>query len=689
MRYTPESMLHRPILACLLVHAVTLFAAGTTVRFDPRSAAIGPFPTDFLTVEDAAQETGLRVNLPLPDCRTQPSACQEISLVNTLSGFPMQARLRVRFSGPVDPDTVKLGVFLVALDNLSNAENGLMRTGEVSTVDQVFYDPASNTAYARPDSFLDQHRRYGLMVTSAVRDAAGDPVEADPGYTACLAGPANPYCARLARLVSEHGPNFAPNRIVASSVFTTMAATGWLEGQRARVQDSAPNFRRTGTRSVFAVSDLASLTIRPQVRTDGTLAAAPLPLELFQGVGRIAFGSYRSPMGINEGAAILGLPADAEIFFHVFLPATPMPRGGYPVLIFGHGLTDSRFGAPSTVAAVMAQAGYATIAINAFGHGYGPDGKVVLTEKNGTVTELPTGGRGIDIDRNGGIGDLEGCVLPSLLGTRDCLRQTVIDLSQLVHTIRLGIDVDGDGVGDLNAGLISYAGQSLGAIYGTIFSAVEPGVGPTVLNVGGGSVVEISRLSAAVRPVAVFALATRTPSLLNKGADFDDNYVLRYRPAKVNNVAGAVEIQDYFELADWYQTSGDALAYATHLGYASPLRGVSAKPVLFQFAKGDRTVPNPQNTNLIRAANMRSNARYYRHDLARAAVPALPANPHAFLANLTSPAGAAIAIAAQSQMALFCASGGQVIQDVNEFLRAIFGQTLFEAPGFLTEDLNF
>jgi hypothetical protein len=28
----------------------------------------GPFPSDHFTVEDREQNTGLRVNLPLPDC---------------------------------------------------------------------------------------------------------------------------------------------------------------------------------------------------------------------------------------------------------------------------------------------------------------------------------------------------------------------------------------------------------------------------------------------------------------------------------------------------------------------------------------------------------------------------------------------------------------------------------------------
>jgi len=51
----------------------------------------------------------------------------------------------------------------------------------------------------------------------------------------------------------------------------------------------------------------------------------------------------------------------------------------------------------------------------------------------------------------------------------------------------------------------------------------------------------------------------------------------------------------------------------------STLPGVPIKRVLFQFARGDQTVPNPANSAWIRAAYMREWVLLYRHDLARAA----------------------------------------------------------------------
>ena len=56
----------RALLVAVLLGGL-LRAAGVTVRFDPGSAEVGPFPSDALTVTDLRQKTGVRVNLPLPD----------------------------------------------------------------------------------------------------------------------------------------------------------------------------------------------------------------------------------------------------------------------------------------------------------------------------------------------------------------------------------------------------------------------------------------------------------------------------------------------------------------------------------------------------------------------------------------------------------------------------------------------
>jgi hypothetical protein len=270
------------------------------------------------------------------------------------------------------------------------------------------------------------------------------------------------------------------------------------------------------------------------------------------------------------------------------------------------------------------------------------------------------------------------------------LRQTVIDLMQLVRVIESGgIDVDGDGAYDLDRERIYYFGQSFGSIYGAMLLGIEPGIRAGVANVGGGSIIEVARLGAFRGTVGV-ALATRIPALLNTpplvppAFGFNENIPFRDQPALTNTVAGAIEIQDFFDRAEWVAQSGNPVAYAPHIR-KDPLPGLTPKPLIVQFAKGDGTVPNPTNSSLIRAGELLDRTTYYRNDLAFAANPLVPKNPHTFLTNIGSPATALIALAAQAQIAAFFASDGAAVIDPDG------AGPLFETPiaSPLPEELNF
>src|SRR5688572_25735656 len=102
---------------------------------------------------------------------------------------------------------------------------------------------------------------------------------------------------------------------------------------------------------------------------------------------------------------------------------------------------------------------------------------------------------------------------------------------------------------------------------------------------------------------------------------------LRNQPPVINTVAGAMAIQQVFEHTEWVSGSGDPVAYAVHL-QKQPLKGVPAKPVILQFAKGDATHANPTTTAMLRAGDLAEQATYYRHDLAFARDPtAVPKDP--------------------------------------------------------------
>src|ERR1017187_2712219 len=706
------------LVAIALTLAFSLFApplvaSGVTVSWNPQDPTIGPYPTDALTTPDSTQKNGIRINLPMPDCTAAPSDCQDVQLINQLDGFQTAPRIRVTFSGPVDVNSIHHAIYYVVLDNLTQEEHGVDATGQMLYLTQMIYEPTTNSLYGKPDGNLDQHGRYAIVVTDVIRDMAGDPVEADPGYTACVnpgSLPQTSYCTELSQAVGSVAGRLAPTNIVGASVFTTMNVTTWMEKAYAQV----PNVGHPPTPTPPALiqfGNIASLVLHEQVAVNPAQfvdVALPITNPLIQGIGAIGFGSFASPNFLNGQQVIpwtptgqdVSLPGSVnEIYFHVFLPSSPQPAGGYPVVIYGHGFGDSQWGGPTAVAPTLAQAGFATIAINAVGHGFGPLSQVIMTDPSGHVTTLTAGGRSVDLNGDGQYDPSEGCQAadPAQVALRDCLRQTALDLSELVRTIQGGIDLDGDGKPDLDATKIYYVGESLGSMYGTIFSALDPAVRASVLNVGGGSVEDIVSWSESYHGLAAALLGARTPSLLNEGTDFNDNYVFPYQPVLVNDVPGAIEIQNAFELYEWFESPGDPVYFAPHMA-ASMLPGVPFKRILFQLARLDTTMPNMATTRLIKAANHPTTWEY-RHDIALADGLQVPQDPHPFLAlfigisgstvEFPSLDGIQIGLAAQQQVAGFFASDGQTAPDPNTFLPAGFPQGLFEVPAHLPEDNGY
>jgi hypothetical protein len=367
--------------------------------------------------------------------------------------------------------------------------------------------------------------------------------------------------------------------------------------------------------------------------------------------------------------------------FTLFVPAGTAPPGGWPVSIFGHGFTDSKNGAPWAVAGTLARAGIATIAINVVGHGFGPLGTYTVARVAGSPVTLPAGGRGIDQNGDGTIDSTEGVNAvgaQSLIGNRDGLRQTTIDLMELVKVVESGVDVDGNGSPDLSGSRIYYAGQSFGGIYGTELLGSEPDIRAGVPNVAGGPIIEIARLSPSFRPLVGIALITRSPSLYNavpnaSFTNFDENMPLRNLPIVTDTVPGASAIQEVIDRNEWAQQAANPAAYAPYI----------TQPVIFQFARGDKTVPNPTASAIFRACGCAARATLFRNDLAVAANPAVSHNPHTFLTNVIGP-GAPFAFEAQTQIATFFASDGGTTIDPDG------PGPFFETPtSIVPEDLAF
>jgi hypothetical protein len=680
----------------LLAAAVAVFALGVPGGALAAVRAEQPFPSNLFTELDLTQATLLRVDLPKPDCAARPSDCADIDVVNTLDGFNIQPRISIPFSGPIDVSTVSSQtVFLLGLD------------GRRIGINQIVWEPAANTLHVESDEQLRARSPYLLIVTSGVHGADGEPLDRSAFWRDVLFGrPADDAAKRYRTqlglaLAGAAIAGVKPSQIAAASVFTTQSIAAISQKIRAQIRSSspaAPSFTlgSAGERTVFPLSSIASIEWRRQTGTS-TFVTSPLALaalQVFPGsVGAVAFGSYRSPDYETAAKFIppygtrTGIPvpqSTSDIGFTLFVPAGTAPAGGWPVAIFGHGFTDSRNGAPWAVASSLTRAGIATIAINVVGHGGGALGTYTVNRTGGAAAvTVPAGGRGIDQNGNGTIDSTEGVnAAPpqTIISNRDGLRQTAIDLMQLVRVLEGGVDVDGDGASDLQQERIYYAGQSFGGIYGVPFLGLEPELHAGVPNVPGGPIIEIARLSPSFRPLVGLNLISRAPSLYNAIpnptlTNFVENIPLRNLPPVVDTVPGASAIQQLIDRSEWVQQAANPAGYA-------PL---VSRPIILQFARGDMTVPNPTTSAIIRAGDLASRTTLYRNDLAFAANPAVGRNPHAFLTNIANPAAAPFALAAQAQIATFFASDGATTIDPDG------AGPLFETPmiGPPPEDLAF
>jgi pimeloyl-ACP methyl ester carboxylesterase len=655
------------------------------------TSAEQPFPSNLFTVPDATQLTGVRVDLPQPDCSTNPSDCADVAVLNELDGFNIQPRISIPFSGPIELATVSNGtVFLVGPGD------------HVVGINQVVWEPLTNTLHVESDEQLAQDSTYLLVVSNGIRDTAGEPIKATFRHDLNFGQTKDPATKAYRKALLDALPmalagGVDPDDIAVASLFTTQSIDAISRKIRTQLHATPVTFALgpAGQRTVFPAA--TPIVWNRQVGTS-TFEPRTLPttaLFLFPGsvLAQVAFGSFASP-DYETAAKVIpavgtrtGMPAvqaTNQVQFTLFVPEGAKPAGGWPTAIFGHGFTDSKNGAPWAVAWSLGKAGIATIAINVVGHGFGPLGTYTATTAAGPLT-FPAGGRGIDQDGNGAIDSTEGVSAVganSLISSRDGLRQTTIDLMQLVKEIESGIDVDGDGSPDLSTSRIYYVGQSFGGIYGTQLLGLEPDLRAGVANVPGGPIIEIARLSPSFRFLVGSALKARTPSLYNNPApdllftNFNENIPLRNLPIVVDNVSGASAIQESLDRAEWAQQAGNPAAYA-------PLITIT-RPVIFQFAFGDKTVPNPTTSAILRACGCKARATLFRNDLAFAANPAVGKNPHTFLTNLGA-AGIGYALAAQAQIATFLASDGATTVDPDGA-----GGPFFETPtSKVPEELNY
>jgi hypothetical protein len=688
--------------------------------FDLGAPERGAFPSDIFTVEDASQNTGRRLAHPYPDCSARPSDCDDLDVVNTLDGWGLQTRVSVPFSGDIDPNSVTSeSIFVVGL---GSTLPGNAPGGERIGINQVVWDVTTHTLHFEVDRLLDQHRRYGVIVTRDVFDTRGKRVKKTDAFENYSTTAPAWYAAQLDEaLAAAHALGVPPGHVVTAAVFTTQTITSPMERIRDVVNAGTPEpadflLGPNGERTVFKRADVKSVVLRQQTTITPSFMDLPIPLAQLDAVGgavgTIAYGRYVSPSYLVPGEYIpaVGTLADtppargsATVPFTLYLPSGDKPPGGWPIVLTGGGTSTNQHAVPTNFGSKLAQHGIATIGISQVGQGFGPLSQLVVTKTDGTILTFADAGRGVDQNGDGTYAALEGSEAAAprtwTISVRDTYKQMVIDLMQLVRVIEVGMDVDGDTTSDIDPTRIYYLGASAGTMMGASFVALEPAVSAAAFVSPPGVIPEHARWQPNRRPAIGTALAARTPSLLNAddgltsidgvaiGAPFfNENKPLRDQPVVINTIAGATEIQRVLEWAEMAAEAGlSAVPWAKYLR-TQPLPGSYPKSILYLFGIGDQQAVNPGASELIREANLVDRATLYRHDIASVDDPSIPKNPHLFAAQPTSPNAIvrAISLGAQEQLAMFFESDGATII-------AATPSKYFETPILspLPETLNF
>ena len=407
-----------------------------------------------------------------------------------------------------------------------------------------------------------------VMVTNGVRDFRGNAVIRSDQYARMAAGiPDNTgnvatdgfanaigaaVQSSLGLLAAQAGVN--PDSVVVTNYFTCQSVTDVMDAGVAATVAQAPAVTSPGVAipGLDNVHDfLLAVGVDIGTNYNANLAQGTITLPTFYpgdssgpaGWEDAVTGYWTDGNQVYQSATAAPNPSFPTRYSPVAVPQgshevpvlvmTPNHVAGpYPVVIFQHGITRSRFdGAAFSI--MLCSAGFAVVSMDAplhgttdenpywAGHGSSAPGQAgeertlgIDRVGNNSGSFIDANMDGIaDLDENGyPVGDMvpdpSGAYFlnfPSLISSRSVWMQAVCDLAMLTETLPFW-DFDGDpGTGINGADFtdeVHYVGMSLGGLIGTTFiSAMPPGrVTTAELNVTGGGVAKMLENSPVYNP---------------------------------------------------------------------------------------------------------------------------------------------------------------------------------------------
>jgi pimeloyl-ACP methyl ester carboxylesterase len=514
------------------VHAIQT-RSSTAALFQPQQGIL-PYPTDLYF----AGSTDGTLNVP-----NQPA-------LNTLDGFSTTAVLRARFGGALNPASLtaqSVLVLQVTIDNATKATTGIVQPlvfGIDYTVGLGTESGVGNTILEiKPTHPLVASAGYLVFLTKAITDTAGHPTTADRAYASIQA--ALPTCAAIsdtslhdicqstgAHLQIAQSIGLNPADVVLSFSFSTQSIGDSLNAieQTAAAQPiklhstglttAQANPRLSGHANIYVGTLSLPYYLSRTEPLTGYWQGNPSPLDPYSRY-LTRFNPAPVPTETLQVPILVTVPNANSV------PQGIKPAGGWPVLIFEHGIARNRTDMLA-VADSFADSGFMVVAIDLPLHGLtDPTSALYASAANPLYSglSLPTAGsieRTFDLDvlnnTTGAAGpdgqiDSSGASfinLGSLPTTRDNFRQGAADLITLTRSLpNLSLTSGPDA--DVDLSRIHFLGHSLGAMVGGVYLGVasKAEVGTATLAMPGGGLANLLRDSPTLGPRIIAGISAQ------------------------------------------------------------------------------------------------------------------------------------------------------------------------------------
>jgi hypothetical protein len=258
----------------------------------------------------------------------------------------------------------------------------------------------------------------------------------------------------------------------------------------------------------------------------------------------------------------------------VFVPQGPAPPNGWPTIIYGHGLGSSKTSL-AILAPQLARAGFQSIGIDFVAHG--SRAKRISSDAAIGCNDNPN-----PPDPTVSPQCFQAIFSANLGQTRDNIRQTVLDLQQLIQSVKTCTTADPCGALVVDPDNMGYIGISLGGIIGSITVAEAEGLEAGVTNVAGGGLIDVIE-----NTETLSIKCTLVNALIDAGVVVGD----KWNPA-VDPTVGICLTEEwktqpgyrqFAVIARWVLDPSDPANFAAKL---------ATRTSLLQEVMGDKVVPN-------------------------------------------------------------------------------------------------